>query len=162
MHWLEIHLQLPQRRSSYLQVSSKCISKLCLPKHWYTYKRFIRLIIAYTCIKFAYMYLDCCTSKWWSKKKKVFHFQPFSDCFQFRCKLYLCSIFWLALLYILKMYFVFVNILGHQFHGLRKIYCFEVRYFLGVSIKSAITILCLIIIWFRWSNQQQNPTIKRK
>lgn len=91
-------------------------------------------------------------------KKKVFHFQPFSDCFQFRCKLYLCSIFWLALLYIIKMYFVFVNILGHQFHGLRKIYCFEVRYFLGVSIKSAITILCLIIIWFRWSNQQQNPT----
>lgn len=115
MHWLEIHLQLPQRRSSYLQVSSKCISKLCLAKHWYIYKRFIRLIIAYTCIKFAYMYLDCCTSKWWSKKKKVFHFQPFSDCFQFRCKLYLCSIFWLALLYIKKCTLFLLIFLGINF-----------------------------------------------
>lgn len=53
----------------------------------------------------------------------------------FRCKLYLCSLFWLASLYIIKMYFIFIDIRGHQFQGFRQIYCFEDMYFLGSSVN---------------------------
>lgn len=33
------------------------------------------------------------------------------------------------------MYFIFIDIRGHQFQGFRKIYCFEDMYFLGSSVN---------------------------